>query len=104
MSKLLQHRSFIRENLIMLIGICLCFYFSYHALQGNRSFLRLYSLEHDISVATADLQKAHTERAAIEDKVKAMRPGHLSRDLLEERVRSVLGYVRRDEMVILPRS
>lgn len=98
MNKLLQHHSLIRENLAVLIGLCLCFYFSYHAVQGNRSFMRLMMLERGIAVTQQQYNETLKERMALETKVKAMRPGSISRDLLEERVRSVLGYRQKDEL------
>jgi cell division protein FtsB len=101
MNKLLQHRTLIRENIIVLIGICLCFYFTYHALQGNRSVIRLLALDHSITVMSQQYEEGKAERIALETKVKAMRPGSISRDLLEERARAVLGYRHPDEMIML---
>ncbi len=101
MNKLLQHHSLVRENFAVLIGLCLCFYFSYHAFQGNRSFVRLMSLERAMTIATIEHDEVTAERAALEKKVQAMRPGSISRDLLEERVRDVLGYRHPDELEII---
>jgi cell division protein FtsB len=100
MNKLLQHRSLIRENFALLVGLCLCFYFSYHAFQGERSFIRLISLNSAITIATQEQETASAERAILEKKVHAMRPGSISRDLLEERVREVLGYRHADEIQV----
>lgn len=100
MNTLLQHRSFIRSNLLMLVGVCLCFYFSYHVFQGNRGFVRLLMLRSEVSTLSHDYEEARAQRQAIEQKVIAMRPGSVSRDLLEERVRIVLGYRHPDEIAI----
>jgi cell division protein FtsB len=100
MNKLIQHRSLIRENLAVLVGLCLCFYFSYHALQGNRSMVRLLALNHSVEKMTDDLQSTTDQRIALETRVKAMRPGAVSKDLLEERVRETLGYRHPDEVEI----
>ena len=91
----------IRENLVLLVGICLCFYFSYHAFQGNRSFVRLLALNSEVSALSEQYAHIKAEREAIEAKVVAMRPGTVSRDLLEERVRAVLGYRHPDEIQLL---
>lgn len=98
MNKLLQHRSLIRENIVVLVGLCLCFYFSYHAVQGERSFIRLLSLDRAIMVLEKDQQAIASDRIVLEEKVHAMRPGSISKDLLEERVREVLGYRHPDEI------
>ncbi len=95
------HRAFIRENLVFLIGLCLCLYFVYHAIQGNRSFLRMLSLNSQIEKTTAEHETLAAERAKLEAKVVMMRPGSLSKDMLEERARAVLGYQRPDEMQVL---
>jgi cell division protein FtsB len=98
MNKLLQHRSLIRENIVVLVGLCLCFYFSYHAVQGERSFIRLLSLDRAIIVLEKDQKAISAERISLEHRVQAMRPGSISKDLLEERVREVLGYRHPDEL------
>ena len=101
MNKLLQHRYVIRQNLITLIGISLCIYFAYHALQGNRSVLRLLALNQSIETMSLEEDTLASERIALEQKVAMMRPGSISKDLLEERARMVLGYKYEDEIAIL---
>jgi len=103
MNTLYQHRYLIRQNMIFVIGICLTIYFSYHAIQGNRSYLRLMSLNAGISETTQEYKILKSERDVIEKKVVMMRPGTINRDLLEERVRLVLGYRHPDEKTIVTR-
>lgn len=100
MSKLLQHRFFFRENIVLLIGVSLCVYFAYHGIQGNRSVIRMISLNASVTQAEKDYTDLNAQRVAIETKVKAMRPGSISRDLLEQRAREILGYRHPDEIVI----
>ena len=101
MNKLYQQRFVIRQNLIFLIGLCLTVYFSYHTIQGNRSYLRLMSLNTVISKTQNEYDALRTERETIEEKVVMMRPGSINRDLLEERARLVLGYRHPDEKTIV---
>lgn len=101
MNKLYQQRFVIRQNLIFLIGVCLTVYFSYHTIQGNRSYLRLMSLNTVISKTQNEYDALRTERETIEEKVVMMRPGSINRDLLEERARLVLGYRHPDEKTII---
>lgn len=101
MNKLFQHRAIVRENLISLIGICLCLYFTYHAVQGNRSFMRLFALNSQIETMSQEEQILSGQRTLLEEKVAMMRPGSLNRDLLEERARVVLGYKNENDVVIL---
>ena len=92
MNRLLQHRYVLRQNLIFLIGICLCFYFTYHMLQGERSYITLMSLNADIKILTKEQIEVQNEREILEQKVVMMRPGTINKDLLEERARAVLGF------------
>lgn len=101
MNTLISHHHFLRENAIFLLGVCLCFYFSYHALLGHRSIIRLYALEKQIETLSQKKQTIMKEQYSLQKKVVMMRPGSVDKDLLEERVRITLGYRQADEVVIL---
>lgn len=101
MRRLIEKRYIIRHNAIAIIGFCLCFYFSYHALLGERSLLRLMTLERQIAAATQDYERAHEARVTLEDRVVRLRPGSIDPDLLEERARYVLGYVKPGDQIII---
>jgi cell division protein FtsB len=101
MNKLLQHRYLIRQNLITLIGVCLCFYFVYHIVQGDRSVVRLLTLGSSVESMSQKNDILQRERLLLEQKVSMMRPENINRDLLEERVRVVLGYNLGDELVVV---
>ena len=103
MNALYQNRYVIRQNLIFMIGLCLTAYFSYHLIQGKRSYLHLMSLNSSISNMADEYKILKSERKIIEEKVVMMRPGMIDRDLLEERARLVLGYRHPDEKTILTR-
>lgn len=104
MKHLYQHRFLIRRNIVALIGVCLCIYFSYHAIQGERSYLSLLSLNSTIEKTQTEYAALKTQREELERKVVMLRPSSLNRDLLEERVRAVLGYKHPDELVIVSTS
>jgi cell division protein FtsB len=101
MNKLILHRHFLRENFMLILGICLCVYFSYHTIQGERSLVRLMQLKQDITAQAYMDDLLSQERIALEDKVKKMRPESIDYDMAEEQARIVLGYVRPDEVVVL---
>ncbi len=84
-----------------IIGFCLCFYFSYHVVSGERSYLRLMSLERGIARLTHQQHDLTEQRKALENKVAMLRPGSIDPDLLEERARVVLGYHHPDEIVVI---
>lgn len=101
MNRLFQQRYVIRQNLILLIGICLSVYFCYHLLQGDRSYLHLMSLNSNIEKLTSEHAALRAERERIETRVVMLRPGSINKDLLEERARAVLGYRRAGEVEIV---
>lgn len=88
----------IRKNMAALVGVCLLFYFSYHLIQGDRSYARLLSLNQQISKLHSEQVLLEAEREKLETRVAMLRPNSVNKDLLEERVRFVLGYRHPDEI------
>lgn len=82
-------------------GICLCMYFSYHTISGNRSYARLSELTSVHQGKKDDLSTLKGERDVVGLQVSRMRPGSISADMLEERARLMLGYKRVDEVVVI---
>ena len=101
MKRLIEKRYILRQNMMAVIGVCLSFYFCYHLVAGQRGYFRLISLESRITQVSAEHQELQAKREAVETKVVMMRPGSIDRDLLEERVRYVLGYRYADELILL---
>lgn len=101
MKKLLQQRYVVKHNFVAIIGFCLCFYFSYHVVSGERSYLRLVSIEHSVERLSHQYDDLSEQRHALENKVVMLRPGSIDPDLLEERARVVLGYQHPDELVVM---
>jgi cell division protein FtsB len=102
MKRLFEHRYLVRKNLVTLIGMGLLMYFSYHLVQGERSYIRYISLNQSIATLTQEAADMQKERHDLETRVAMMRPGSINRDLLEERARVVLGFRREGEKDILP--
>lgn len=101
MKRLIEQRYVFRQNLIAVIGVCLSFYFCYHLIAGERSYLRLVSLNRQIETTEKQYTLSSAERDALEQKVVMMRPGSINRDLLEEQSRKVLGFHYKDEKVLI---
>jgi cell division protein FtsB len=77
-------------------------YFGYHALHGHRGLLAWIDTSRDLEAARQDLARLGAERADLERQIRAFQQDSIDRDLLEEELRK-LGYVRPDEIVVLPR-
>ena len=101
MKALIHRRYIVKQNLLAIIGLCLCVYFSYHAILGQRSYVRLMVLDHEIETLETQYEALHHTRTGLESKVTMLRPGSLDPDLLEERARYVLGHMRPDEQLVL---
>ena len=83
------------------IGVCMVGYFAYHAVQGDRGFLAWLKLTQEIADAQTRLAAVSGEHDALEHRVNLLRPESLDPDMLEERARILLNFVRQDERVIL---
>lgn len=100
---MIDQRYAVRQNIISVIGVCLSLYFSYHLIAGERSYLRLMSLQGMIEKSDAQLAEKTAAREQLEQRVVMMRPGSISRDLLEEEARAKLGFrYEGEKIVILP--
>ena len=101
MRKLFEHNDLVRKNLLTLVGMGLCFYFSYHLLQGERSYFRYLSLQKTISEMKQKNEQLKNDHAALETRVSMLRSGSIDKDLLEERARITLGFRNQGEKDIM---
>lgn len=81
-------------------GISLFAYFAYHLVAGDRGLIAWRGLADQIRVAQAERDQARAERQALDQRVSLLRPGHLDRDMLDERARAELNRIGPDERVI----
>ena len=75
-------------------------YFGIQALTGDRGLLLENAREATLKARTAELDTLTAERKALETRVDLLQDNHLSRDLLEERARVILGYTDPRDIVI----
>jgi cell division protein FtsB len=101
MKRLLEQSYLVRRNMLTLMGIGLFMYFSYHLIQGERSYMRYISLNQSIQTMSQQAAGLQIARKELENRVAMMRPGSINRDLLEERARIVLGFRRDGEKDVL---
>ncbi|MFP4097839.1 MAG: FtsB family cell division protein [Alphaproteobacteria bacterium] len=100
MIKVVDILALTKKNVPVLIGACLALYFSYHIFFGRCNYSMLVALRPVVEEKADILDSLRTQTSALEEKVTLMRPATMSVDLLEERVRYVLGYSKHDEIVI----
>jgi cell division protein FtsB len=76
-------------------------YFGYFAIYGKHGLVNWVRLQQEISLKQGELDRVRTERAALEHRVRLLRPESVDPDLLEEQARARLGLSQPDEVVIL---
>ena len=84
------------------LGLSALLYFVYHAVEGDRGLLAYFRMTHDIAETQAGLDQITVDRQGLELRVSRLRANSLDRDLLEERARAILNYVRPEEIVVRP--
>ena len=86
--------------LYVLTTLVLGVYFTFASVQGDYGLMRRIEIEADAARLRAELAALETEVAALENKTRRLSDRYLDLDLLDEQARSVLGYVRGDEIVL----
>jgi cell division protein FtsB len=76
------------------------FYFGYQAFTGDRGMLTAPRREVALAARQQDLKRLEAERADLETQVRLLSDEGLSRDLLDERAREVLGFTDPNDFII----
>ncbi len=76
-------------------------YFVHHANTGARGLDAKRQLKIQERDVAAELDTLKTKRAEWERRIALLRSDQIDRDLLEERARSLLGRVHRNDLVII---
>jgi cell division protein FtsB len=90
-----------RHVIAPMIGALLVAYFGYHAVQGDRGLLAYLQLTQEIKKAQLSLELFRADRELIERRVALLRPEGIEPDMLDERVRVMLNFAHKDEVVIM---
>jgi cell division protein FtsB len=75
-------------------------YIGYHAVQGERGWLALQRLEKQKASWEARLAEVSQLRERREQQVRYLRGQTLDKDLLDEQVRGMFGWVDPDEIIV----
>lgn len=82
------------------IFLALAGYFAWNATRGDLGLHAYARREQDLLAAQATLAQTDAERAAWERRVRALRPGWLDADLLDEQARTMLNLAQPDDIVV----
>ena len=91
----------VSQFLVTSLCFLLFFYFAYHLAHGDRGYFAWKGLEKKLAAAEDNYDRKLAEREALENRVKLLRPDSLDLDMLDERARVVLGFVKPDEKVVI---
>lgn len=75
-------------------------YFTFAAVQGDYGVLRQAQTADEMQSLTAERDTLAADLSSLKNRTHRLSDSYLDMDLLDEQVRSVLGYVRADEIVI----
>ena len=81
----------LRPYVPLAILASLIVYFGFQGLTGDRGLLEWESRDATLATKTEQLRRLRAERAELEEQARLLRDGSISRDLVEERARSLLG-------------
>lgn len=81
-------------------ALCLGFYFTFAAVQGDFGVFRRVQATAEKETLRAERDRLKAEVARMENLTHRLSDTYLDLDLLDERARDVLGLVRADEIVI----
>ncbi|MEX2614705.1 MAG: septum formation initiator family protein [Alphaproteobacteria bacterium] len=95
----------IKRQAVKLTGTALCAlvfaYFAYGTVQGDRGLLAYYSMSLELERAETTYRELRETRLALEQRVSLLRLDSLDLDMLEERARLLLDYVRPGDFIVL---
>ena len=75
-------------------------YFAFAAVQGDYGVLRQVQTSDELQNLTRERDLLLADLAKVKNLTRRLSDDYLDMDLLDEQVRSVLGYIRADEIVI----
>jgi cell division protein FtsB len=94
----------LRPYLPTAVFALLIFYFGCQALTGDRGLLTRPARNAELTGRTGELKRLQAQDAELQARVRLLSNASLSRDLLDERARSELGFADpRDYVIRIPR-
>lgn len=99
-----NNRNLISQMLATFVSFGLFLYFGFHLMHGDMGYFAARGLDQKLAETQINYDRLLAQRTALEARVKLLRPGSLSLDMLDERARTVLGLARPEEREILEKQ
>lgn len=95
-----QKKKPLRHTVVTLLCFGIFLYFGYHLVHGDSGYFAQKGLEKKLASAEQKLVQKHEARQQLENRVKRLRPDSLDLDMLDERARVILGFMKPTERVL----
>lgn len=92
--------AYVRPFLPTVLLLLLIAYFGLNAFTGDRGLLSSNQRDEALIAKTRELAQVRAERQDLETRARLLRDTSLSKDLLEERARALLGFADPKDYVI----
>ena len=92
---------FRRPHWLIVVGLSLAAYFSYHAVNGSRGLFAWREVSAELEASQRELDRLRAERRTVEQKVMRLRHDSLDPDLIDELARKELSFVEPLDVIIL---
>ena len=79
---------------------CWIFYLGYDAVVGATGVRALRALEAEAQARSAEVEALTAERRRLEIVAQQLNPRSIDPDMAEEKIRTILGYVEKDDLVV----
>lgn len=97
-SKLINNIRFVASNIIWILVAC---YFLYHTFSGARGALSWRLLSRELEKLESELTSLKRENSFLENKINMLHGNNIDLDLLEEQSRIVLGFAKKNDIIVL---
>lgn len=95
-----QKKKPLRHTVVTLLCFGIFLYFGYHLVHGDNGYFAQKGLEKKLAVAEQKLTRKREARVQLENRVRHLRPDSLDLDMLDERARVILGFMKPEERVL----
>ena len=100
----MSSKQFVFGVMIPALMMCWAAATIYSAVAGNAGYGALARLQKEVAAETAELDGLRAHREALEKRADQLNSKSLDPDLIDERIRSVLGYSKDGDIVISRRA
>jgi cell division protein FtsB len=84
-------------NIVVLLLIC---YFVFHSIYGSKGIISYFKLQAQLNNQHQKLAALRAERLEIENGTKLLRDDSIDQDMLDEKIRTVLGLSQSNEKIV----